>query len=346
MMVHRIPSGGGGPPAEGAAAAAAAAGAAAVTPAAAVAAGGPAGAAAAEAAVAAKAAAEARPKPAAAAAAPSCPSRRRPQHLLPLEVWARGPSAGPLAAAGGAAAAEALQKAVPAATKQQLRDLCARCLYRTLTSYARVHGMGAMTVVLTGDIPAMWTRDSAVQMATYLPRIRKRPALRRVVEGSIRAQAFFLLQDPWANAYNPAYKLPSTGSKLDRQLGRGGWVWTRNFELDSIGYYFNFLWNWYATPEIWGPEQLLNEAVIHDAVVVCLKVMVIEQRHNELSPYRYSELANNGIGPANNYTGMVWSAFRPNDNPPTNPFHHRTPYHSPKNDDLAPRHGLQRVPPQ
>jgi meiotically up-regulated gene 157 (Mug157) protein len=38
--------------------------------------------------------------------------------------------------------------------------------------------------------------------------------------------------------------------KYDRQLGRGGWVWTRNFELDSVAYFFNFLWNYHQAAGI------------------------------------------------------------------------------------------------
>ena len=49
------------------------------------------------------------------------------------------------------------------------------------------------TVVLTGDIAAMWLRDSAVQMATYFPRIARRPALRQAIESAIRTQAYFIL---------------------------------------------------------------------------------------------------------------------------------------------------------
>lgn len=45
-----------------------------------------------------------------------------------------------------------------------------------------------------GDINSMWIRDSAVQIGIYLPRIKKHPALRMVIEGAIRAQAFFILQ--------------------------------------------------------------------------------------------------------------------------------------------------------
>jgi hypothetical protein len=88
--------------------------------------------------------------------------------------------------------------------------------------------------------------------------------------------------------------------------GRGGWVWTRNFELDSVAYFFNFLWNFYATPSIWRPEQLLGEALVHDAVVLMLKVLEIEQHHEEKSPYRYSELAREGLGSPIGYTGMMW----------------------------------------
>eukprot|EP00775_Hariotina_reticulata_P013068 gene13068-13195_t len=210
---------------------------------------------------------------------------------------------------------DALLKLLDDKTLSDIKSLCGRCLYRTLTSYVRVHDFGRFTVVLTGDIPAMWLRDSAVQMASYFPRVGRRPAIRQVLEGAIRAQSYFILQDPWANAYNPHYVPISKLTKNDRQLGRGGWVWTRNFELDSVAYFFNLMWNFHQTPAIWQPEQLLSEPLVHDAVVAMLKLLEVEQHHEKQSPYRYSELARDGVGPPCGYTGMVWSAFRASDDP-------------------------------
>lgn len=194
------------------------------------------------------------------------------------EVWALGPQKGPQQ--------QQLASQLDAESLSQLKALCGKCLYRTLTSYVRMHDFGRIAVVLTGDIPAMWIRDSAVQMASYFPRIGPRPALRQVLEGSIRAQSYFILQDPWANAYNPAYVAPHTLTKADRQLGRGGWVWTRNFELDSVAYYFNFLWNYHQADGIWSPGVLLQEPLVHDAVTTMLRLLEVEQHHEERSPYR------------------------------------------------------------
>ena len=52
----------------------------------------------------------------------------------------------------------------------------------------------ALAVAAAGDLPLMWIRDSAVQISVLLPRIVKRPALRRVIEGALRAQAFYITQ--------------------------------------------------------------------------------------------------------------------------------------------------------
>lgn len=195
------------------------------------------------------------------------------------EIWALGPQNGDTQ--------QQLALKLDNESVAQLKSLCSRCLYRTLTNYVNIHLMGRATIVLTGDIPAMWLRDSAVQMATYLPRVHKRPSIKHVLEGAIRSQAYFVLQDPWANAYNPKYVPISSLSKYDRQLGRGGWVWTRNFELDSVAYFFNFLWNYHQTPDVWRPELLLADSLVHDAIVALLKLLVIEQHHEERSPYRY-----------------------------------------------------------
>lgn len=37
-------------------------------------------------------------------------------------------------------------------------------------------------------------RDSSVQMGIYIPRVRRRPALRQLVEGTLRTQALFITQ--------------------------------------------------------------------------------------------------------------------------------------------------------
>ena len=69
--------------------------------------------------------------------------------------------------------------------------------------------------------------------------------------------------------------------------GRGGWVATRNFEVDSGAYFISLLWNYYRTPGLYAPERLLNETVVHDAVAAMINTWRIEQRHEEQSPYRW-----------------------------------------------------------
>jgi meiotically up-regulated gene 157 (Mug157) protein len=68
-----------------------------------------------------------------------------------------------------------------AAEIKALRALCGRCLYHTLNHDLAVHGNAKEHVfVATGDIDAQWLRDSAVQLAIYLPRIAAHPIIRPV----------------------------------------------------------------------------------------------------------------------------------------------------------------------
>jgi hypothetical protein len=74
--------------------------------------------------------------------------------------------------------------------QQQLRQLCGRVLYHTLSSSVRIYGAGAHhAFVATGDIPDEWIRDSSVQLGVYLPRITAHPSLRQVGRTSAAAAA-------------------------------------------------------------------------------------------------------------------------------------------------------------
>ena len=167
---------------------------------------------------------------------------------------------------------------------------------------------------LSRDLPLMWIRDSAFQIGVLLPKIKFRPSLRLIIEGGIRQQAFYILQDPYANGFYPEWRDPNEENDEDRSLGRGGWVGVRNFELDSGAYFLKLLWNYAETPGIYRPDVLLSEPMIYDAVLLMVRTWVVEQKHNATTtPYRFAELDKDGVGNPVGYTGMIWSGFRPSD---------------------------------
>lgn len=176
--------------------------------------------------------------------------------------------------------------------------------------------------------------------STTPPTIRSRTYLRRILEGAIRRQAFNLLQDPYANAYSQHWHHPNDTTvwhDKDRVIGRGGWVETRNYELDSGAYFLTQVYDYYLIRE---PETTTSRhtdheeeeeeeaelyyrshqffatssssyTLIYDAIMVLIETWIIEQYHDTQSNYRYFELPNQGKGKATTYTGMTWTGFRP-----------------------------------
>jgi meiotically up-regulated gene 157 (Mug157) protein len=73
---------------------------------------------------------------------------------------------------------------------------------------------------------------------------------------------------------------------------------------DSGAYFLHLLWNLYSTPG-YDRAALLAEPVVYEAASLLVDVWTVEQRHEEQSQYRYSELPREGRGPLVNYTGAA-----------------------------------------
>lgn len=89
------------------------------------------------------------------------------------------------------------------------------------------------TFVVTGDIDAMWLRDSSAQVWPYLPLLRRDAKLRELVEGVIRRQGRMIRLDPYANAFlrEPGDK-PLSWAVADKTRHLPG-VGERKWEIDS-----------------------------------------------------------------------------------------------------------------
>lgn len=169
--------------------------------------------------------------------------------------------------------------------------------------------------VVTGDIPAMWLRDSSVQLVPYLPAAKEEPALLKLLAGVSRWQFLYIQMDAYANAFNEE----DNGKCWARDdTERSGWVWERKYETDSLCYPLQLAYLiWKNT----GCTEHLDGSFQRGARRI-LEVLRTEQYHEERSPYRFirhntyftDTLSRDGRGPlAKSGIGMTWSGFRPSD---------------------------------
>jgi meiotically up-regulated gene 157 (Mug157) protein len=150
------------------------------------------------------------------------------------------------------------------------------------------------TYVSTGDIEAEWLRDASAVMEPYIGEAASDERVADALRGVVAREARYILLDPYANAFSSDYK-----------------VVERKFEVDSLLYPIWFADKyWRAT----GDRSIFTRQV-NTAFERVLRTLRDEQRHDQRSHYRHPDLANDGKGSWVRYTGMIWTGFRPSDDP-------------------------------
>jgi uncharacterized protein len=180
------------------------------------------------------------------------------------------------------------------------------------------------TAVITGDIPAMWLRDSSAQVWPYLRFAAKDVTLRQMLEGIIRRQARCIQIDPYANAFMADLDaLPLEWSRSDVTELRPG-VGERKWELDSLCYPMRLSYGYWRATGDTAPFDASWQAAMKLAVAT----MRVQQRKNGPGPYHFQRtsrtptetLPGEGYGAPVRPVGLIASGFRPSDDACTFPF--------------------------
>ena len=168
--------------------------------------------------------------------------------------------------------------------------------------------------MLTGDIPAMWLRDSTNQLRPYLFTAKSDPRVMRIILGVIKKQLRAILLDPYANAFNETAN--GAGHQTDKTAMRAE-VWERKYEIDSLCYPVQLC---YLLWKNCGETKQFDDD-FYKAAETIMDVWEIEQDHVNNSNYTFERfdcpetdtLPNEGKGNPAARTGMTWSGFRPSD---------------------------------
>ncbi len=194
----------------------------------------------------------------------------------------------------------------------RLAPMFAATLSNTWATTLKPQADGSVFVI-TGDIPAMWLRDSAAQVRPYLHLAKDDPAIAALICGVVRRQMQYILIDPYANAFNEA----ANGRCHNRDnTAMGPWVWERKYELDSLCAPLKL------AHDLWRVTGQTNhlDATFMQAAQLIVDTISLEQNHAR-SDYRFERfdcvamdtLTNAGNGSPVGPTGMSWSGFRPSD---------------------------------
>ncbi len=178
------------------------------------------------------------------------------------------------------------------------------------------------TYVITGDIDAMWLRDSSAQVWPYLPLIQQDEALRQLIAGVINRQTRCILKDPYANAfYKDENKVSQWKSDLT-EMKPG--VHERKWEVDSLCYTLRLAFGyWQASKDTAPFDDAWREAVLK-----IVQTFREQQRKDGKGSYHFlrrtdsqkDTLAGRGYGNPGKPVGLICSMFRPSDDATVFPY--------------------------
>ncbi|KAI8950336.1 glycoside hydrolase family 125 protein [Xylaria longipes] len=193
-----------------------------------------------------------------------------------------------------------------------------------------------LTFITTGDIIAMWLRDSANQLRSYKSLLKANAStdsLAGLFRGAINLQARYIIQNPYCNAFQapPESGLPPEhNSAADNDVVSPGYsrdfVFECKYELDSISAFLQLSWDYYektGDAEFFGKFKWIQGVkTIMDVAQGLLVGTYADNGTVNNSPYTFQRqttsgtetLNNKGVGnPVKSGTGLVRSAFRPSD---------------------------------
>ena len=205
----------------------------------------------------------------------------------------------------------------------RLAWMFANCFPNTLEStvHYRVIDGEDDTFVYTGDIPAMWLRDSGAQVWPYVQLAAKDEKLRKMLRGVILRQLKCINIDRYANAFNDGptgagWQSDATDMQKD--------VFERKYEIDSLCYPVRLAyWYWLVT----GDASIFGDVWLQ-AVENILKTFKEQQRKDGLGPYHFYRVTDRtydtvgwgGYGAPVKPVGLIASVFRPSDDRTSLPF--------------------------
>jgi meiotically up-regulated gene 157 (Mug157) protein len=178
------------------------------------------------------------------------------------------------------------------------------------------------TYVITGDIDAMWLRDSSAQVYPYLPLMKEDARLQQLIAGVINRQTRNVLLDPYANAfYKNADKVSEWKSDFtDMKPG----VHERKWEIDSLCYTIRLAYGYWKQS---GDTAPFDEQW-HAAIKLILQTFREQQRKENHGPYHFmrrtewatDSLPGRGYGNPAKPVGLIRSMFRPSDDATVFPY--------------------------
>jgi meiotically up-regulated gene 157 (Mug157) protein len=206
-------------------------------------------------------------------------------------------------------------------TKGQIKDpelawIFENCYPNTLDTTVEYQLLDGVpdTFVITGDIHAMWLRDSTAQVWPYLPYINEDPALYKLILGVINRQAKCIGIDPYANAFNKE----ATGSEwATDHTDMKPELHERKWEIDSLCYPVRLAYHFWKNTD----DTSFFTDRFEKSMRSVLTTFKEQQRKNGKGPYHFTRntekatdtLPGKGYGFPTKPVGLICSSFRPSD---------------------------------